>query len=195
MTSSSLRAVALAVLLIACPLVRSSAQAEGPTVQDTASQFPIVQGRSLTGRRVTLPADFEGDRNVVLVAFKRGQQDDVDTWMPRLREMTASRPGLRVYELPTLASSYRIMRSFIDGGMRGGIPDSAVRAATITLYIDKKPYKAALRIASEDSIHVFLVERGGRIVWRAAGPFTPAVAAHLEAALTPTPDPWPSPAP
>lgn len=185
MTSSSLRAIALGVLLIACPLVRAFAQAEGPAVPDTSLRFPVVQGRSLTGRRVTLPADFAGDLNVVLVAFKRGQQDDVDTWMPRLREMTASRPGLRVYELPTLAGSYRLMRPFIDGGMRGGIPDSAVRAATITLYIDKRPYKAALRIPNEDDIHVFLVERGGRIVWRAAGRFTPEIAALLEAALRP----------
>jgi len=186
-TSSSLRPVALVVLLSACPLVRAFAQAEGPTVSDTVLRFPVVQGRSLTGRRVTLPADFEGDLSVVLVAFKRWQQDDVDTWTPRLRELVAGRPGLRVYELPTLASSYRVMRPFIDGGMRGGIPDSAVRAATITLYIDKRPYKAALQIPNEDQIHVFLVERGGRIRWRAAGPFTTEAAARLEAALNPEP--------
>jgi hypothetical protein len=154
-------------------------------VPDTAPRFPVVEGRSLTGRRMTLPEDFAGDLNVVLVAFKRHQQDDVDTWTPRLQEMAAGRPGLRVYELPTLAGSYRIMRSFIDGGMRGGIPDTAVRAATITLYIDKRPYKAALRIPNEDEIHVFLVERGGRIRWRAVGPFTDDAAAQLEAALLP----------
>ena len=185
MTATTLRAVALAVLLIACSLVRVFAQVESPTVPDTALRFPVVQGRSLTGRHVTLPFDFAGDLNVVLVAFKRGQQDDVDTWTPRLRELAADRPELRVYELPTLASSCRIMRSFIDGGMRGGIPDSAVRAATITLYIDKRPYKAALRIPNEDEIHVFLVERGGRIRWRAVGPFTAEAAAELEAALQP----------
>ena len=185
MTPSSLRAIALAVLLSACSLVRAFAQAEGPAVPDTSLRFPDVQGRSLTGRRVTLPEDFAGDLNVVLVAFKRWQQEDVDTWMPHLRELAASRTGLRVYELPTLASSYRLMRTFIDGGMRGGIPDSAVRAATITLYIDKRPYKAALQIPNEDQIHVFLVERGGRIRWRAAGPFTAEAAAQLDAALRP----------
>jgi hypothetical protein len=161
------------------------AQTGGSTVSDSALHFPVAQGRSLTGRHVTLPADFEGDLNVVLVAFKRHQQDDVDTWTPRLRELAAGHPGLRVYELPTLASSYRIMRPFIDGGMRGGIPDSAVRAATITLYINKGPYKAALQIANEDDIHVFLVERGGRIRWRATGPLTDEAAAQLAAALRP----------
>jgi hypothetical protein len=173
---------ALLATVSAAPVL---AQAEVPTVPDAALQFPVVQGRSLAGRRVTLPADFEGDLNVVLVAFKRHQQDDVDTWTPHLRELAARRPALRIYELPTLASSYRLMRTFIDGGMRGGIPDSAVRAATITLYIDKRPYKAALRIPNEDQIHVFLVERAGRILWRAAGPFSADAAAQLEAALRP----------
>jgi hypothetical protein len=180
------RVLALAVALLAfgSPMA-ALAQAAAPAASDTAPQFPVVQGRALDGRRVTLPYDLEGDLNVVVVAFKRRQQEEVDSWMPRLRELAAGRAGLRVYEVPTLASSYRIMRPIIDGGMRGGIPDSAVRAATITLYIDKRPYKAALRIPSENQIHVFLVERGGRIRWRAAGPFSAAAAAELEAALRP----------
>jgi hypothetical protein len=180
------RALALAVALLAFLAPAAAlAQAEAPAASDTAPQFPVVQGRALNGRRVTLPYDLEGDLNVVVVAFKRRQQEDVDSWMPRLRELAAGRAGLRVYEVPTLAGGYRIMRSVIDGGMRGGIPDPAVRAATITLYIDKRPYKAALRIPNEDEIHVFLVERGGRIRWRAAGPFSADAAAALEAALQP----------
>ena len=186
MTTTTLRAVALGSWLWALGSPHPAlAQVGGPAVPDSALHFPVVQGRSLTGRRVTLPTDFEGDLNVVLVAFKRHQQDDVDTWTPALRALAARRPGLRVYELPTLASGYRMMRGFIDGGMRGGIPDTAVRAATITLYIDKKPFKAALRIEGEGEIHVFVVERGGRILWRAAGRYTPEALAQLEASLGP----------
>jgi hypothetical protein len=182
----ALRALKLAVALLAFgPPVAALAQVAAPAASDSALLFPVVQGRTLNGRHVTLPYDLEGDLNVVVVAFKRRQQEDVDSWMPRLRELAAGRAGLRVYEVPTLASSYRIMRPFIDGGMRSGIPDSAVRAATITLYIDKGPYKTALRIRTEEEIHLFLVERGGRIRWRAAGPFGADAAAALEAALRP----------
>ena len=63
--------------------------------------------------------------------------------------------------------------------MRRGIPDPAVRAATITLYIDKAPFKRALRISDEDRIHVLLVDRDGRVHWRAEGPFDPAAAEQL----------------
>lgn len=148
-------------------------------------RFPAVTGRSLEHQTFKLPADFEGERNLVLVAFKRGQQADVDSWMPFLRPLAAAHAGLRVYELPTLASGFSIVRPMIDGGMRGGIPDSTVRAATITLYIDKQPFRTALKITSEDRIHVFLVDRAGQVYWRAEGPFTQTAGEELARLLEP----------
>lgn len=149
------------------------------TSVDTLGVFPRVAGSNLEGWKFTLPFDLEGKLNVVVIAFKREQQADVDTWMPSLAKIAAAHPELRVYEIPTLARGYRLMQSFIDGGMRRGIPDAAVRAATITLYIDKTPFKRALRISGEDRIHVLLVDRDGRVHWRAEGTFDPARAAEL----------------
>ena len=150
---------------------------------DSTSRFPAVTGRSLAGRTFHLPGDFEGERNVVLVAFKRHQQDDVDTWTPHLRPLAAEDPGLRIYKLPTLGRRYLLMRGIIDGGMRGGIPDSAARAATITLYINKSPFRRALAVPDEDRIHVLLVDRAGTILWRAAGPWSAEVEAGLRKSL------------
>ncbi len=153
-----------------------------PTV-DTVPYFPATNGSSLMRRKFTLPHDFEGELNVVLIAFKRGQQADVDTWTPHLRPLTAQDTTLRVYELPVLSRTLTLMRSFIDGGMRGGIPDTAVRAATITMYINKTPFKRALGITSEDSIEVLLVDRAGTIHWRTTGSFREGALTELEAAL------------
>ncbi len=152
---------------------------------DSAAHFPAVTGRSLTGRTYHLPADLEGERNILLVAFKRHQQEDVDTWTPYLRPLAARDSTLRVYELPTIGRSYGWMRGFIDGGMRRGIPDSSVRAATITLYINKTPFRDTLRIANEDHIHVLLVDRAGQILWRADGPYTADAMADLQRRLKP----------
>jgi hypothetical protein len=146
---------------------------------DTLGHFPSVEGRNLDDRRFDLPADFEGELNVVLVAFTRGQQGDVDSWMPFLKSVTEPRRSVRVYELPTLGRRYRLMRSFIDGGMRRGIPDPAVRAATITLYIDKEPFRDSLRLRDEDRIYLLLVDRRGVVHWRAEGRFDPRAGAEL----------------
>ena len=148
-------------------------------VVDTLASFPSVEGSNLEGEHFKLPSDFKGELNVVLVAFKREQQGDVDSWMPFLKTMGETRRDLRVYELPTLGRRYRLMRPFIDGGMRRGIPDAAVRAATITLYIDKAPFRESLRIPDEDRIYVVLVDQKGRIFWRAAGRFDERSGAEL----------------
>ena len=150
---------------------------------DTTRVFPTVEGRNLEGRTFVMPRDFAGDVNVVFVAFKREQQADVDSWGPALETLRARHGALRVYELPTLAREYALMRRFIDGGMRGGIPDPAVRAATITLYIDKGPFKRALDIENESQIQVLLVDRAGMIWWQRSGAYSATLGAELETAL------------
>jgi hypothetical protein len=151
--------------------------------QAVAPHFPAVQGKNLNGRSFSLPADFGGELNVVLIAFKREQQADVDTWTPMLRRLADTHQRVRVYELPTLPRTLKLIRGFIDGGMRGGIPDTAVRAATITLYIDKTPFKQAINIFTEDQIQVVLADRTGRIHWRWIGRFGDAAGAALEQAV------------
>ncbi len=153
------------------------------TPSDSLPTFPSVEGTNLEGRRFSLPNDFESEYNVVLVAFRREQQLDVDSWLPFLREQQLAERGVRMYELPTLKRMYRLVRGFIDGGMAGGIPDLGTRQATITLYIDKAPFKKALAIETEDAISLLIVARDGRVLWQASGPFARNVAADLAAAL------------
>ena len=142
-----------------------------------------MDGSNLEGKRFALPGDFEAEYNVVFVAFRREQQADVDSWLPFLREQKLAERGIRLYELPTLNRSYRLMRGFIDGGMARGIPEKATREATITLYIDKSPFKKALAISSEDRIITLIVARDGRVVWRTDGRFAPGAGAELAGAL------------
>ncbi|MEO6526422.1 MAG: hypothetical protein ABIP93_07340 [Gemmatimonadaceae bacterium] len=146
---------------------------------DTLGRFPNVEGSNLEGEHFKLPSDFKGELNVVLVAFRREQQIDVDSWMPFLKTVGESRRDVRVYELPTLGRRYRLMRPVIDGGMRRGIPDAAVRAVTITLYIDKAPFRESLRLRHEDRIYVLLVDQRGRVFWRAEGRFDERTGAEL----------------
>ena len=152
-----------------------------------APHFPPVEGTNLEKRVFALPAGFDAELNLVFVAFRREQQADVDSWTPAVRELRLADRGVAHYELPTLNRSYRMVRPFIDGGMARGIPDKAVRETTITLYIDKAPFKRALQIDAEDRIVAFLVRRDGTVTWRADGPASPASVESLRAALPPVP--------
>jgi hypothetical protein len=184
MQRSTLCTLLIAMLATTGAAVGSAAPVTAP---DDLGRFPRVEGANLEGRRFALPADFDGALDVVVVAFQREQQRDVDGWLPFLKRLAAERSDLRVYELPTLGRRYRPIRPIIDGGMRRGIPDAAVRAATVTLYVDKSSFRRALHLGDEDRIYVVLVDRAGRVYWRADGPFNARVAEELRQRLAGTP--------
>ncbi len=147
-------------------------------------RFPTITSDNLEGKTFTLPHDFGGERNVVFIAFKREQQNDVDTWVPFVKPLVARTPGTEYYEIPTIYRMIAPMRWMLNRGMRSGIDDRAARERTITLYLDKGPFKRALGIADERVIHVLVVDREGQVLWRATGPFTAERGAELERSLT-----------
>ena len=146
-------------------------------------RFPTVKGANLEGRRYVLPADLEGEVNVLLIPFQRWHQDLVDTWVPVLRNLMARYPAMRYYELPTLPRMNPIYRMSLDYGMKMGIPDRGAREATITLYLDKDAYRRALAIPNEDTITVMLVTRDGDILWRTTGAYSTEGERSLAVAL------------
>lgn len=145
--------------------------------------FPRVRGANLERRPFTLPDDLKGERNLVFIAFKREQQFEIDTWIPVARRVGQQYPDFRYYELPTISRSVPLARWWLDGAMRAGIPDLAAREATITLYLDKAAFRAALDLPSEDTIYALLVDRSGRVLWRAEGAATPEKERDLQRVL------------
>ncbi len=145
--------------------------------------FPEIEARGLDGRRFRLPGDLEGDRNIVVVAFRRRQQELVDGWLPALLELERQLPGLRVYEVPTISRTWSPARRFIDGGMTRGIPDPGARARTLTSYTDVGRVLAALGLKDTETIAIVLVERSGGIAWQGSGRFSEEKLRGLAAAL------------
>ena len=146
-------------------------------------QFPSVTGSNLQRRKLDLPEGFEGELNLVLIAFQQWQQSQVDTWIPFAKQLEEAHPGLRYYELPTIQRLNALARTFINEGMRAGIPDPVARERTITLYVDKNAFKQALQLPGEDDIYVLLLDREGRVLWRAEGTFTQELGESLAAAV------------
>jgi hypothetical protein len=135
-------------------------------------QFPVVTGSNLHRKKVNLPQGFQGELNLVLIAFQQSQQTQVDTWLPFARQLEETRSGLRYYELPTIQRLNALARTFVNEGMRAGIPDPVSRERTITLYLDKDAFRQALKLPHEDDIYVLLLDRRGNVLWRAEGAFS-----------------------
>ena len=142
-----------------------------------AARFPAVTGRTLLGTELALPRDFPAERTLAVVAFRQWHQARVDRWIARAvaggvpptpRGIAGVLPAA-VVELPVLATGWRPVRRFIDGGMTAGIGDPDVLARTITIYTDVGRFQRAVAIPGSDEVHALVVTRDGTILARGAG--------------------------
>jgi len=151
----------------------------GPPFDPASPRFPTTAGESLNKRRIEIPAGLDAPYNVLMVAFLREQQSDVNTWLPTAREIAADHANVEYYELPTVFNGGPFFKMFLDGGMRSGIPAFAARERTITLYLDTDEFRDLAGIDGRDRIWVGLVDREGRVYWSARGPADEAMLAEL----------------
>ena len=140
-------------------------------------QFPTLKAEDLNGEAVTLPGDLPGDPTLVLIAFFREQQADVDTWINALDLKSDDAPPF--VELPVVGWRNRPFKGFIDGGMRSGIVAVEDRARTITIYSSRKDLLASFERAETDRIYALVVAQDGAIKAVEEGRYTPEKAASL----------------
>ena len=146
-------------------------------------QLPSVSGKNLERKQMTFPTDFSGNLNLVFIPFQRWHQDHVDGWVPFAEQLSQEFSSLSFYEFPTLPKSNFLYRTFLNEGMRAGIPDKAARLRTITLYLNKTAFRQALDISHEQSLWVYLFDKSGQVLWRIEGEFAPEKGSALREAI------------
>jgi hypothetical protein len=153
----------------------------------TGAWFPPLTAHDLDGRVVPLPAELPGEWTVIIIAFRREQQELADSWVPWLDQRAAVDPRLGFVELPAIGLQWQPARPVIDGGMAAAIRDQKTRRRTLTVYTDIRRLTVPLGIGDRDTIWLFLVDRAGRVRWRGSGGRDAATAAALTTALAELP--------
>jgi hypothetical protein len=143
-------------------------------------RFPSIAGRALSGEVVRVPEDLAGAPALLLCAYRRGAQADVDRWAAFAgREL----PGLAVYELPIIPSRvWRPLQGWIDGGMRGGVPP-AQWDRVVTVYEDGALARAFVGGSGGWRAQVVLLDAAGVVVYHDAGGFRKEAATGLAKAV------------
>lgn len=146
--------------------------------------FPQISGSNLNGRTFRLPHDFEGEWNILFIAFHIWHQNDVNSWIPYTESLLQKYSNLNYYELPVVGAYTTVGQARIDEAMRSGIRDWSTRARTITLYVPRQEFCESLELPDDRRMYTLLVNREGEIVWAAEGPLNSSyVAADLEIAI------------
>lgn len=152
-------------------------------VSPDSVRFPAVSGFNLNRQELEFPRDFRGALNLLFVPFLQFQQTIVNTWIPFADRLEAAFPELAYYELPTINELPALSRTFINEGMRAGIPNAKARERTVTLYVDLARFMRALGIPTKNEVHVLLVDRQGGILWRTTGSFDETKGSALATAI------------
>lgn len=131
-------------------------------------RFPDLEVRSLDGTVLRLPGDLPGPADLLVLAFRRRQQADVDGWRAAVAE-APDLDGLGFWEVPVLSRAFAPVRSWIDGGMTQAIGDAGIRAHTVTAYTEVGRVCRALGIdGSRAVVPVLVVD--GLVRWQGRGP-------------------------
>jgi hypothetical protein len=146
--------------------------------------FPTVIGSNLLRKKLVLPRDFQGSLNLVFIPFERWHQMEVDSWSALAEELEEKYAGLVYYELPTLQNGGAFYKIFLNEGMRAGIPNPKTRERTITLYLDKAEFRAALDMKDEEHIYILVVDRQGNEFFRLRGQYNRQGETALRQALS-----------
>ena len=146
------------------------------------NKFPVLTGIDLHGTERVIPDSFSGDLKLVVIGFEREHQTPINSWIAFFEEISEQYPQLSLYEVPLIYEVGTLYRTWINNGMRAGIPDDKARERTITVYTNRDQFVKAMNM-QEDRIYALLLDSEDRIVWRNEGPVDAQNKALLMGAL------------
>jgi hypothetical protein len=146
--------------------------AAAPPPPTAALRFPSITADTLSKQTLHLPQDFGTADSLVVLAFERNQQKDLDTWAKPATDLAQASPQLRFYEIPVFPWRDVFYRWWLNTAMRSNTPDDVARRRTIPVYVNKEKFESSLQITTEKDITVVLLDKDGRVVWRSSGPWT-----------------------
>lgn len=133
-----------------------------PVALNIGDKMISVTGESLAGEQVAIPEDFAGEHTVLFFGYKQDSQFDIDRWLIGL-DMTQTK--VAAYEIPTIQGmAPRMFSTFIDDGMRKGIP-KPLWEGVITVYADGDKVQRFTGNQNPNNARVMLLNESGVILY------------------------------
>lgn len=166
-----------------CALLLPIAFASQKNAPAKPAAFPHLTAYSLNKAKLSLPQDFAGQLDLLLLSFRPDQQKQIDGWMPVAQGLQHTNFNFRWYQMPVSSSENFVFRWWDSSSMRSDDTDPETWPWIVPLYVDKFHFRRSLRIPTEKQISVLLVNKQGNVLWRTEGAITPEKRDSLEAAV------------
>lgn len=129
---------------------------------EIGDQFPTIHGELLSHKEVSLPDHCRGKVSLLIVAFKRGTQPQIDTWTKPVLKEFSMYDEFRFIEIPMISNFYSWISNYIDNGMRKGIVPS-MHKNVMTYYGSLSDYYTYFGVEDKKLCYVFLLDKQGKI--------------------------------
>ncbi len=133
-------------------------------------RIPSERARTLSGLNVTIPNDFTGERNALLIAFERAHLVLFPAWHAALREALAADPELGFYGIALIGPVPAWQQRLTAWALRLEITDVYSRQHIALVPEDARGWARRAGIPGIDSPLLVICDRDGDIHSAADGP-------------------------
>ncbi|AEP30715.1 hypothetical protein [Brumicola nitratireducens] len=149
-------------LLVISLFLGGCASYDYPSQVTVGEKMVKASGESLEGETVVMPNDFTGQQTLLLFGYVQDSQFDIDRWLIGL-DMTETQ--VAVYEIPTIKGMLpRMFKTFIDSGMRKGIPKELWKGV-VTVYDDGDKLQRYTGNQNPNNARVMLLDASGHVLY------------------------------
>lgn len=127
--------------------------------------FPALEGETLSGKKLSLPAAAGGQAAVVIIGFTRASQAQSKEWSVRVRGRFPA------WSIAVLEDVPRLVRGMVARSIQSGTP-SEQHDRFVLLYHGEKLLKQAAGFEKPDDAYVLALDGAGVIRWRFHGAVT-----------------------
>jgi hypothetical protein len=144
--------------------------------------MPKIEGESLSGHTVSLPADAQGKITVLIFGFSKASKTPTKAWASKIFLEFGAQPGFSLYQLPVLEDVPRFIRGMVISSMKKGVPEN-MRDHFVPILHDEAELKRLVNYKEPDDAYLVTLDSGGQIAEQRHGPFSDAAYSQLQREL------------
>lgn len=142
------------------------------SMDTTLQTFPELSAQLLSGEKVLFPDFIKGKKVFITMVFEKGgaymkPQNQSNKWQDFWKEELKAY-GIEFIEIPMMSSIYWIGASWINSGMRSGIP-KVLHKNIACFYGNKMKYANLLQIEDISECYACIVNEEGQILAQVHG--------------------------
>jgi hypothetical protein len=127
--------------------------------------IPAIEGETLAGKKVSLPAAAEGRPALLIIGFTHASQPQAKAWGMRVRDRFPA------WSIAVLEDVPRLLRGMVAGSIRRGTPKE-LHDHFVLVYRGGNELKKAAGFDRPDDAYLLVIDSAGAIRWSFHGPVT-----------------------